>query len=202
VRIVSYSALGKAAGGQRTARLVGAANLGRRGVVAVDQVVAGRAGREPSAASLLAGITLAAPLLRWSVCRNLAGEKVADRGLDEGRLVRPGLSDDVGREGEDRPGGEGLGEHCGIEFDESWRRLSGRQNCRGAMSIGGFWRGNQLTRSRYRIDSSKKCSVEDVGSRDMGNEWLEHETLGKERLVLQVKIVVRVKCRVGCENGR
>jgi len=28
------------------------------------------------------------------------------------------------------------------------------------------------------------------------NEWLERETLGKERLGLQVKIVVRVKCRV------
>lgn len=30
----------------------------------------------------------------------------------------------------------------------------------------------------------------------MENEWLERETLGKERLGLQVKIVVRVKCRV------
>ena len=168
--IVSYSAPEKAVGGQRTARLVRAANFRRRGVVAVDQVVAGRAGRKPSAASLLAGITLAASLLRWSVCRNLAGKKVADRGLDEGRLVRPGLSDDVRRKGEDRPGGEGLGEHGGIEFDERWRRLSGRQNCRGATSIGSFWRGNQLTRSCYRIDSSKKvlgrgCRFEGCGKR-------------------------------------
>lgn len=131
--IVSYSVRDKAAGGQLTARLVGAANFGRRGVVAVDQVVVGSAGLEPSTASLLASIALATPLLRRSVCRNVAGEEVADRGLYEGGLVGPGLSDGVRRKGEDRPCGEGLGKHCGIEFDGRWRRLCGRQNCRGAI---------------------------------------------------------------------
>ena len=44
--------------------------------------------------------------------------------------------------------------------------------------------------------------VEDDGSRDAENEWLERETLGKERLGLQVKIVVRIKRRAGLARRR
>ena len=103
--------------GRLTARLVGAANLGRRGVVAVDEVVVSRAVYEPSAASLLAVVTLSTPFLRRSVHRNLAGEKVTSGGLDEGRLVGAGLSDNTGGEGEYRQRGEGLDEHCRVGFD-------------------------------------------------------------------------------------
>jgi len=84
----------------------------------VDLAVLGGAGGVAVAAGLLAVVAGTAEGLLGLVSGVLVvaaddAEELADRHLhDLGLVGAEGLSSDIGGEGEDRQGGEGLGEHC------------------------------------------------------------------------------------------